>query len=65
MDALKFFSECRRMCMSYTWECYCGNDICPLQDIGCFHFEPDLNGSVETEKNAVRIVENWSNEHPN
>ena len=65
MDALKLLSECRRMCMSYTWECYCGNDVCPLQEIGCFLFNPECNGSVELEEKAVKIVEKWSKEHPN
>lgn len=65
MDALKFFSECRRMCMSHTWLCESVNDVCPLQEIECFAFDPECNGSVGIEEKAVKIVEKWSNEHPN
>ena len=53
------------MCMNHTWLCEIGNDACPLQEIECFAFDPECNRSVELEKKAVKIVEKWSNEHPN
>lgn len=60
MDAVKFFHEKNRMCLSYSGDC----DYCPLGRISrdntmsCYYImnhRPDI---------AVDVIEQWSEEHP-
>ena len=57
MDAVKFFTEKKRMCATVMSCC-----ICPMVESNAYHDCTDFEDACPEE--AVGIVEQWSKEHP-
>jgi len=62
MDAVEYLKERKRMCGAHTFENGVLNcNACVIEFGRCWLSDDNTDG---LEEEAVRVVENWSKEHP-